>query len=167
VSQNVLVTYATKTGATAAVAAAVGKVLSARGLAVTVKPITAKLALDGYQAVVIGSPIRVSSWLPEVVQFIRANRARLSQLPTAIFTVHRLNAGDDAASQKARLAYTAPVRQFLTPQAEVFFTGAMDFNKLSFVDRLLAKPVDHSSPTGAGEDRDWDKMRGWAQSILA
>ena len=165
-SQNVLVTYATKTGATAEVAAAIGRVLSARGLAVTVKPIIDKLSLDGFQAVVIGSPIRMSNWLPEVMQFIRANRARLGQLPTAIFTVHRLNAGDDAASRKARLAYTAPVRKFLNPQAEVFFTGALDSNKLSFVDRLLARAVDPASAAGEGEDRDWDKMRGWAQSIL-
>jgi menaquinone-dependent protoporphyrinogen oxidase len=81
---------------------------------VAIKPVKDKPSLVGYQAVVIGSAIRMGSWLPEAMAFARDNQARLSQLPTSIFTVHLLNTGDDAASQAARQAYTAPVRQFLT-----------------------------------------------------
>jgi menaquinone-dependent protoporphyrinogen oxidase len=107
---HVLVTYATKAGSTVAVADAIGDVLAARGFGVTIKPVKDKPSLDGYQAVVIGSAIRMGSWLPEAMVCARDNQARLSELPTAIFTVHLLNTGDDAASQAARQAYTAPVR---------------------------------------------------------
>jgi menaquinone-dependent protoporphyrinogen oxidase len=162
-NQRVLVTYATKAGSTVAVADAIGAVLAARGFSVTVKAVKDRPALDGYQAVVIGSAIRMGSWLPEAVAFARDNRARLSQLPTAIFTVHMLHAGDDAASRAARLAYTAPVRKFLTPRAEAFFTGKLDTARLGFLDRMLAKAAN----AGEGDQRDWSQVRGWAQTILA
>jgi menaquinone-dependent protoporphyrinogen oxidase len=98
---------------------------------------------------------------------VRDNRARLSQLPTAVFTVHMLNTGSGAASQSLRQAYTAPVRQLITPQAEVFFAGKMDYAKLSFVDRLVAKAAGKASLTGEGDQRDWARVRDWAQTILA
>src|SRR5579859_2670575 len=105
----------------------------------------------------------MGSWLPEAVAFARDNQARLSQLPTAIFTVHLLNTGDDAASRAARQAYTAPARQFLTARAEAFFTGKLDSAQLGFLDRMLAK----SANAGEGDRRDWSQVRGWAQTILA
>ena len=166
-TQSVLVTYATKAGSTVAIADAIGEVLTARGFRVTVKPLKDKPSLDSYQAVVIGSAIRMGSWLPEALAFVRDNRVRLSQLPAALFTVHMLNTGSDAASQAVRQAYTAPVRQLIAPQAEVFFAGQMDYAKLSFVDRLLAKAAGKASQTGEGDQRDWAKVRGWAQTILA
>ena len=164
---RVLVTYATQAGSTVAVAEAIGDVLAARGFQVTVKPDKARPSLGGYQALVNCSAIRMGSWLPEAVAFVRDNRARLSQLPTAIFTVHMLNTGSDAASQALRQAYTAPVRQLITPQAEVFFAGKMDYAKLSFVARLLAKAAGKASLTGEGDQRDWARVRDWAQTILA
>jgi menaquinone-dependent protoporphyrinogen oxidase len=162
-NQRVLVTYATKAGSTVAVADAIGAVLAARGFAVTVRPVKDKPSLEGYQAVVIGSAIRMGSWLPEAVAFARENQARLSQLQVAIFTVHLLNTGDDAASRAARLAYTAPVRKFLTPRAEAFFAGKLDTARLGFLDRMLAKAAN----AGDGDKRDWGQVRGWAQRILS
>jgi len=162
-SQRVLVTYGTRTGSTVAVANAIGDVLAARGFSVTVKPVKDKPWLDGYQAAVIGSAIRMGSWLPEAVVFARDNQARLTQLPTAIFTVHLLNTGDDAASRAARQAYTGPVRKFLTPRAEAFFTGKLDMARLGFLDRMLAKAAN----AGDGDQRDWGQVRGWAQNILS
>src|SRR6202171_5750832 len=143
-NQPVLVTYASKAGSTVAGADAIGDVLAARGFLVTVRPVKDKPSLQGYQAVVIGSAIRMGSWLPEALAFARDNRARLSQLPTAIFTVHMLNTGDDAASRAARQAYTAPVCQLITPQAEAFFSGQIDSAKLTLLDRLLAKAANAS-----------------------
>jgi menaquinone-dependent protoporphyrinogen oxidase len=147
-SQPVLITYATKAGSTVAIADAIGEVLAARGFQVSVKPVKDKPSLDGCQAVIIGSAIRMGHWLPDAVAFVRDNRARLSQLPTAIFTVHMLNTGSDAASQAVRQAYIAPIRQFITPQAEVFFAGQMDYAKLTVFDRLLAKAAGKAAQTG-------------------
>lgn len=121
--------------------------------------------MDGYQAVVIGSAIRMGNWLPEAVNFVKDNRAQLSRKPTAFFTVHMLNRGADEASRQARQAYTAAVRQILTPVDEVFFLGKMDYNRLSFLDRTIAKAVEKQTNSRAGDFRDWEKTRSWAQGL--
>lgn len=164
-NQRILVTYATKVGSTVEVAAAIGETLAGRGYSVDVRPVKEKPALDGYTAVVMGSAIRIGSWLPEAVNFIRQNQARLSKLPVALFTVHLLNRGEDEASRAARAAYTAPVRALLPNAPETFFAGKMDYNTLSFFDRVLAKAVEQQTNTPPGDFRDWDAIRAWAQTV--
>ncbi len=160
---KILVTYATRAGSTVDVAKMIGETLNATGASVDVRPVKNVTTLQGYNAVVIGSAIRMGHWLPEAVDFVKKNQSQLTQLPTIIFTVHLLNLDDDDKSRAAREAYIAPVRQLLTPKGEVFFAGKMDFSKLSFLDRTIAKMV-------GGSERDlrnWDAIRGWAQGLPA
>jgi menaquinone-dependent protoporphyrinogen oxidase len=103
----------------------------------------------------------MGSWLPEMVKFIQANQPVLNGMPTALFTVHMLNAGDDEASHAARAAYTAPVRALLPHAPEAFFTGLMDFSRLSFLDRFIASMV----KAVESDQRDWDAIRRWAETI--
>lgn len=163
--KKILITYATKAGSTVEIAAAIGETLSKRGFAVDVKPVSEKPALDGYQAVLMGSAIRMGSWLPEAVDFVCQNRSTLNQIPTSIFTVHMLNSGDDEASRTARQAYTAPVRELLPSVDEVFFKGKLDYKTLSFFDRLIAKAVE-TPDNPPGDFRDWNQIRDWSQSIF-
>lgn len=132
---KILVTYATRAGSTVAVAEKIGEALRANGATVDVRAVKDVRDVNGYAAVIIGSAIRMGGWLPEAVEFVKKNQARLSQRPTAFFTCHRLNTGDDMTSRQAREAYTAPVRQIVTPKTEIFFNGTMDYAKLNFLDR--------------------------------
>ncbi len=162
-NKRILVTYATRAGSTVEVAAAIGETLSQRGFAVDVKPVKDQPHLDGYQAVIMGSAIRMGSWLPEAVDFVKANQQALNQIPVVLFTVHIMNLGDDEQSRAARLAYLNTVRPLLKPVDEVFFAGEIDPAKLSFVDRLMGKMV--KAPLG--DLRDWDKIRSWANTTLS
>lgn len=159
----VLVTYATRAGSTAEIAAVLGETLAERGFRVDVKPVARVASLDGYQAVILGSAIRMGSWLPEVVKFIQTHQNALNTLPTALFTVHMLNAADDETSRAARAAYTAPVRALLPNAPETFFTGLMDFSRLSFLDRFIAS----MAKAVESDQRDWEKIRAWANTILS
>jgi menaquinone-dependent protoporphyrinogen oxidase len=162
-SKKILITYATKAGSTVEIAAVIGENLSKRGFAVDVKPVSENPALDGYQAVLMGSAIRMGSWLPEAVDFVRKNQSALQQLPTSIFTVHMLNYKDDETSRAARQAYTAPVRELLPNAGEVFFRGKLDYQTLSFFDRMVARAVaDPNNPPG--DFRNWNEIRNWSQS---
>ena len=165
-SKHILIVYATRAGSTVEVAQVIGEVLGGRGFEVQIKSVKENPAVDGYQAVIIGSAIRMGNWLPEVVDFLRKNQPKLSQIPTAIFTCHRLNTGEDAASRAAREAYSAPIRQIVSPQAEAFFSGTLDHAKLNFVDRMLAQAVEKSTLTPAGDFRDWSRIRSWAQTVV-
>ncbi len=159
----VLVAYATRAGSTAEIAAVIGETLAERGFRVDVKSIHSQLLLDGYGAVILGSAIRMGSWLPEMVKFIQTNQPALNALPTALFTVHMLNASDDETSRAARAAYTAPVRALLPNAPETFFTGLMDFSRLSFLDRFIASMV----KAVESDQRDWEKIRAWANELLS
>ncbi len=161
-NQKVLVAYASRSGSTMEVAHTVAQELTNRGYAVDVRMARQVANLDGYTAVVVGSAIRYSQWLPEAVKFVQQNQAALNQMPTAFFAVHLMNMGDDETSRKARQAYLDPVRKLVAPKAEAYFAGVGDLSKVSFLERLIAKAV--KSPEG--DFRDWSKIRSWAQSII-
>jgi len=159
--KSVLVTYATRAGSTAEIAAAIGETLAARSFRVEVKPVKSQPALAGYAAVILGSAIRMGNWLPEMVKFIQANQAALAALPTALFTVHMLNTGEDEESRAAREAYTASIRALLPGAQSVYFEGVMDFSRLSFLDRFIASMV----KAVEADRRDWDGIRQWANTV--
>jgi menaquinone-dependent protoporphyrinogen oxidase len=156
---RILIVYASKCGSTGEVAQAIGQSLCDAGATMDVRPVKAVTSIDGYRAV--GSAIRMGQWLPEAVDFLKKHQARLSQMPTALFTVHMLNVDDSPASQSARAAYVAPVHQLVTPLAEAFFAGKIELARMSFFDRLISNAM-----KAKDEDlRDWNKIRSWAQTI--
>ncbi|RCK73704.1 MAG: Protoporphyrinogen IX oxidase, oxygen-independent, HemG [Anaerolineae bacterium] len=162
-NQSVLITYATRAGSTAEIAAVMGEVMAARGFNVQVVPVKEKPSLTGYDCVLIGSAIRMGKWLPEAVDFVKENQRVLNQMPIALFTVHMLNLAEDETSRAARFAYLQEVRPLLNHAEEVYFAGKMDFSRLSFLDRLIAKMV----KAVESDQRDWDKIQNWAKAVFA
>ncbi|MGD9093573.1 MAG: flavodoxin domain-containing protein [Anaerolineales bacterium] len=162
--EKILVTYATYAGSTVEVAAAIGATLAADA-AVDVKPISDLTppnngGFNGYRAVLIGSAVQYASWLPEAVEFVKANQQALARLPVALYCVHIRNTGDDETSRQNRLAYLDVVRPHIRPVAEGFFAGKFDRRGAElllpgFLPRLVP-PMDF---------RNWEKIRAWAQSV--
>src|SRR6266487_6623990 len=107
---KILVTFATRAGSTYEVAARVAEVLRAGGATVEVKPVAAVHEVKDYDAVVIGSAIRMGQWLPEAVQFVKAHRETLSHIPTAYFLVSGFLRADTPEMRQRALAYLDPVR---------------------------------------------------------
>lgn len=161
-SNRILVTYATKTGSTAEIAAKIGEHLSARGFAVDVINVKSKPDPKEYQAVILGSCIRMGGWLPEMMDYIKANQFTLNSMQVALFTVHMLNAGEDETSKTARTAYMDKVRTLMPGTDEIYFLGAMDFSKLSLLDRLISKMVKAEE----SDQRDWDNIKSWSESVV-
>jgi menaquinone-dependent protoporphyrinogen oxidase len=160
-NKRVLVTYATRTGSTAEVAAEIGKVLSARGLAADVRPIKQDPPVGEYQAVVIGSSVRMGQWQWDAVDYVKRHRQSLGRMPVAVFTVHALNTDEDEQSRQHRAAYLDAVRPLLNPVAEAYFAGQLDPARLCAFERLTLRLA--AAP--AKDFRDWDKIRGWARTL--
>jgi menaquinone-dependent protoporphyrinogen oxidase len=158
---RILIAYASRCGSTGEVAQAMAEVLTAQGHAADVQVVKKVQDLTPYSAVIVGSAIRMGKWLPEAVEFITRHQARLSQLPTAFFTVHMLNVEDNPESQAARAAYVAPVHQVLTPSAEAFFAGKIELARMSLFDRLMSKAMKANDQ----DLRDWNKIRTWAEGL--
>lgn len=161
-NKRILVAYDTVSGTTVDVAAEIGERLSSRGFMVDVKPMKENPDVKAYQAVVIGSPIRMSNWLSGAKAFVKNNQDTLVQVPVAMFSVHILDLGEDEASKAIHRAYLDPMRPMVNLVSEAAFAGYVNMEKLSFIDRMMAKAV--KSPVG--DQRDWTKIQSWADSIF-
>jgi menaquinone-dependent protoporphyrinogen oxidase len=162
-SKKILITYASKCGSTGEVANAIGKTLAQTGVRVDVLPVRKVTNLSGYQAVIVGSAIRMGKWLQEAADFVSENRATLQGVPTAYFTVCATLI-EDTPDRRARAAgFIDPVRAVLTPAVEGYFAGKVDPNSLSFVENISLK----AKGVPQGDFRDWDKISSWAQSTYA
>ena len=85
-NNKILVTYASRSGSTAEVAEAISKTLTEGGAQVDVIPMRDVKDISLYRAVIVGSAIRQSKWLPEAVQFVRAHQETLRHKSFAMFT---------------------------------------------------------------------------------
>jgi menaquinone-dependent protoporphyrinogen oxidase len=157
---RVLLAYATYAGSTIDVAVAISETLGENGFSVDVKPIKEHPGIDGYQAVLIGSPVQHGKWLPEAIDFVKANQVALNQLPVVLFCVHIQNLGDDETSRRNRLAYLDQVRPLLQPAAEGFFAGKFDRRGAK-----LLLPAWAARFVPSFDLRNWEKIRAWAEDV--
>jgi menaquinone-dependent protoporphyrinogen oxidase len=158
--ERVLIAYASATGSTIDIAAALGNTLGERGFLVDVRPLRENPRLDDYRAVVVGSPVHGGNWLPEAVDLVRANQSALDRLLAALFTVHLGYQGDDVDSQKGRQAYLAAVRPFVPAVTEGFFAGKFDQRSVA-----MGLPGWMARLTPTMDFRDWDVIRAWASDL--
>lgn len=154
---HVLIAYTSKSGTTAEVADFMGNALREAGATVDVRPAKTVRDVNGYDMAFVGSGIRVGRWLGASVKFVEAQQAALAALPTAFFTVC-LTLHEDTPENRAEVeAYLDPVRAILTPQAEGFFAGVSEPERLGFVERMALRAI----KPPIGDFRDWDAIRAW------
>ena len=164
---KILVTYASRAGSTAEIADAIGKTLIEGGAQVDILPMQNVKDLSAYGAVVAGSAIRGSKWLPEAAQFIQSHRVELAQKPFAMFTVCITMAMKNAENYRTGvLGWVAPVRAMVKPLSEGLFAGMLDFSKLPFNwDTLMLRLSVALGIFPRGDHRDWKAIRAWAEGL--
>lgn len=167
-NHKTLVTYASRTGATAGVAEAIGKVLSEGGVQVDVLPMKEVNDVSGYRAVVAGSAIKGGAWLPEAMQFMHTHQAELNRKPFAAFLVCMTLAMKNSQHYRSHVAaWLAPVRVLVRPVREGLFAGALDIGKIpSWSDRLKFRLSVLFGVWQEGDHRDWKAIQSWAESLI-
>lgn len=167
-NKKILVTYASRTGSTAEIAAAICKTLTQNGEEADLLPIENVHDLSSYHAVIIGSPIRKSQWLPEAMQFLQDHRAELARKRVATFTVCITIAMSNAERYRdAVRQWISPVRALAKPIREGLFAGRLDFSKLPWtLDTLLFRLTVAFGILPKGDHRDWNAVHAWAQDLL-
>jgi menaquinone-dependent protoporphyrinogen oxidase len=156
---TILVAYASKYGATRGIAERITRTLQRLGLEASFQPIDSVTDLEAYSAVVLGSAIYYGSWLKEASEFVRRNRALLATRPVWLFSSGPLGAEvKDAEPQPKEIAeFQAAIK----PRDHRIFFGALDHDKLSFMERMVVKGV--RAPEG--DYRDWNEIEAWAAGI--
>ena len=164
---RILVTYASRAGSTAEVAEEIGKTLREGGAQVDVLPMQTVKDLSNYRAVVAGSAIRKSKWLPEATQFIRAHQTTLRHKSFAIFTVCITLAMSDSDQYRSAVSdWVSPIRAMVRPLSEGLFAGMLDFRKLPFNwDTLMLRTTVALGIFPRGDHRDWKAIHAWAESL--
>ena len=164
---RILVTYASRAGTTVEVAEAIARTLTQDGVQVDVLPMNSVKDLSPYQAVVAGSAIRGSKWLPEAIQFVQTHQSILTQKKVALFTVCITMSMKNAENYRAGVMnWIAPVRAMVKPISEELFAGMLDFGKLPInKDTLMLRLSVALGIFPRGDHRDWNKIQSWAQSL--
>jgi menaquinone-dependent protoporphyrinogen oxidase len=165
-NEPILIAYASQAGSTASIAEAIGKTLAESGLQVEVRPMKDVHDLTPYRAVIAGSAIHGSKWLPEAMQFMRTHQAALARKPFAAFLVCITLGMANASQYRPGLAaWLEPVRALVRPVSEGLFAGVMDFDKLPLTfNTLLLRITVALGILPRGDHRDWDAIRAWAES---
>jgi menaquinone-dependent protoporphyrinogen oxidase len=160
---NILIAYASKHGATAEVAEAIGDALTAPDVEVAVLPVSEVDDLSPYTAAVVGSPIYSSDWLPEATTFVKRHSRALGALPAACFVLAiRLRDGSEAIRETVE-RYITTERVIMQPVSVGYFAGRLDYDLLSPITRLQVQ----TKGLPAGDFRDWDAIRAWAADLRA
>ncbi len=156
---KVLIVYASKYGSTEEVAEAIAEALTARGKHVDAHDAATAPSPDGYDAVVVGSGVYVGSWLKAAARYVEAHAAALRQRPVWLFGVGPLGAENpqpaEEPEQARKLVERVGARDYAT------LTGALDRDRLSLVDRMIARAV--KAPDG--DFRDWGAIRSFAHGV--
>ena len=166
-SKKILVTYASRLGSTAGVAGAIGKTLIDCGEQVDIIPMADVKNIDSYEAVVVGSAIRGGAWLPEALQFVKANQKALSKKPFAAFLVCMTLAMPGGEKYRQHVStWLEPVRAIARPVCEGLFAGELDIRRVeSFFDKLKFRLSVLFGVWTEGDHRDWNAVRAWARNI--
>ncbi len=160
-NDKILVAYASKCGSTGGVAEVIGQALCDEGAAVDVRLATEVNDLSAYQAVILGSAIRMGRWLPEAVKFVEAQQDALRQVPVAYFTVCMTLQEDSEENRREVAAYVDPVSEIVQPVNVGAFAGAMDYGQLSLPFQLMIKMI----KVPEGDFRNWDSIHTWGSNV--
>jgi menaquinone-dependent protoporphyrinogen oxidase len=160
--KKVLVTFATRSGTTGQIAETVAEVLRKAGLTAEVLPVKDVRSVDEFDAVVLGTAIRIGKPMPELMQLVKKQRSRLSQIPVAAFAVCLAAKGDTPENRKTIAGYLDPVKNEITLVSEAALAGAMHYARLGVFARFVIQKMVKAEE---GDFRETEKITEWAQNV--
>jgi menaquinone-dependent protoporphyrinogen oxidase len=162
-----LVAYGTRYGSTREVAETVATTLEEQGVEVDVKLAREVRSLDGYHAVVLGTPLHMGALHKDVRALLEKNQAALEHTPFALFALGPIKADDGIDGSRAQLIDALAKLPVPTPASTTVFVGAYDPARLGFRDKMIAAlPASPLHGETAHDERDWDEIRAWARRIV-
>ncbi|MFC1921369.1 flavodoxin domain-containing protein [Chloroflexota bacterium] len=162
-AEKVLVVYGSKYGATAGIAEKIGAILREEGLQVDVLQADHTGDLTQYDAFVIGSAVYMGQWRKEVSSIIKNNEKLFVGKPVWLFSSGPVEEGDPVklAEGWSLPKSLQPVTDRIKPRDITIFHGAIDVNKLNFLEKLIGRMLKIT----VADYRDWDAITNWTKNI--
>jgi menaquinone-dependent protoporphyrinogen oxidase len=165
---KILVAYASRCGSTGGVAGTIAGTFCDVGASVDVLRVDNVSDLTSYDGVVIGSAIRSDHWLSEASDFVEQHRKVLSSVPVAYFLTCLTLATATEENRKKALGYMEPLYRKVpevTPVDTGLFAGALAYDKLPFMVRIVMKMKMQDRGVAEGDYRNWKSIKSWARGI--
>ncbi len=155
---RILVTAASKHGATGEIAQAIATALGAEGITAEARAITDVATLEGYDAVVLGSAVYVGKWMSEAKEFVALHADELRKRPVWLFSSGPLGVTPKPMEDPVDVA---PMLEATGAREHRLLVGALDRAKLGVGERIIVRAV--RAPYG--DFRDPATIREWAHHI--
>jgi menaquinone-dependent protoporphyrinogen oxidase len=155
---RVLVTAATKYGATAEIAQMIAEVLADRGLEPTVVPPEQVEGVDGYDAVVLGSAVYAGHWRKPARELVNRCGTALAERPVWLFSSGPV--GDPPKPEEDPVDVAEIVAATKAREHRVF-AGKLVKRQLGFGEKAMVVAL----RVPEGDFRDWAEIKGWASEI--
>jgi len=168
-NQNkILVVYEGQFGSTAEVAKFIGNNLPINDQLIEVKKINEVTDLSSYNKVIIGSAIQYDDWMPKAREFVLINKKTLSELPVAFFFTCLVLSKKTEKAKLQAIGYSDKLKTLvpeISPKSVGQFAGVLDYSKMSFGQRILAKGLFAIIGVKEGDYRDWKAIKEWTEKL--
>ncbi len=154
---RVLVTFGSRRGGTAEIAASIADTLRAQGLQVDCLRASAVRDVARYDAFVVGGALYAYRWIREARRFVMRHASALRARPVWMFSSGPL---DDSAARRE----LPPVPMVAALMARVGARGHATFGGRLAAD-ATGFPAAAMAKTHAGDWRGWDQIIAWAREI--
>jgi menaquinone-dependent protoporphyrinogen oxidase len=156
---QVLVAVASRHGATLGIGEAIAAAIRSEGHVVDLREVESVTALDGYDAVVLGSGVYAGRWLGAAREFIDRFDQALAERPVWLFSSGPL--GDPPKPADDPVDVMALVERS-GARGHRLFAGMLDRGRLGLAERAIVAVV--RAPDG--DFRAWPQIEAWAKEIL-
>ena len=155
---RILITAASKHGSTREIAEAIAKRLESYGHDLTLQAPDDVASVTEYDAVVLGSAVYITQWMPEAHDFVKRLHDDLVQRPFWAFSVGMSGVPKHQPQDPMRIG---PVMERIDAVDHRTFPGRYKPELLTLRERSIGRLA------GAveGDFRDWAGVEAWADSI--
>jgi menaquinone-dependent protoporphyrinogen oxidase len=157
-AMKVLVTAASKHGATAEIASVIAAVLEAKHLKVDVLAPAFVEDVRRYDAVVLGSGVYAGHWLKPAKEFVEQHEAALRERPVFLFSSGPVGNAPKESDVPDEMRAAA---ESLRAADQRVFGGRITGSQLGPFEKLIVRVV--KAPLA--DDRPWDDIADWAKAI--
>jgi menaquinone-dependent protoporphyrinogen oxidase len=155
---RVLVSVASKHGATEEIGEAIARALTEDGVDAEVQSPARVATIEGFDAVIVGSGVYAGHWLDAAKRFIERHGAALRERPVWLFSSGPLG---DPLAPIAEPVDVAPLVEASAGIGHRVFAGKLAKEELGLGERALVKMV--RAPYG--DYRNWPDIADWAREI--
>tara|TARA_R110002049_G_scaffold50370_3_gene143113 strand:+ start:156295 stop:156930 length:636 start_codon:yes stop_codon:yes gene_type:complete len=173
---RVLVLFATEEGQTEKIAQRIAENLITRGYPTDLHNIAnqtvSPVALDAYDAVVVGSPMHYSHYDAPLAEYLKQYKSDLREIPSAFFSVSLgiLSKEESERAKIEQLTDTYLERVGWMPEIKWQFAGALSYSKYGWLKRHMMHWIAKKSGSDTDmrhdyEFTDWPKVDEFVEAF--